>query len=75
MPADLITGLPEKILSQCGLVSMLLMIAVIWLAIQLAKTRAAWEEVMRIVAAQSQAQDNLERSYAKLKEIVSSAGR
>lgn len=75
MEAELLHELPEKILSQCGLVSALLMAAVVWLAVQLARTRAAWEDVMKIVAVQNTTHENVARSRAKLKGIVSAIRR
>jgi hypothetical protein len=35
--------IPAKLLSQCGIVTAVLVIAVVWLATRLAKTTAAWE--------------------------------
>lgn len=74
MYADLLSEIPEKILSQCGLVSALLVIAVIWLTIQLAKTRASWEqdrsEMMDIARLQNESFDNLVVSNAKLEGML-----
>jgi hypothetical protein len=74
-----------KIVSQCGLVSGLLVIAVAWLALQLAKTRAAWEAdraameklresdraaLMKIIEDSSAAYENLAVSHAKLEGML-----
>jgi hypothetical protein len=36
--------IPAKLLSQCGIVTAILVIGIVWLALQLAKTRADWEK-------------------------------
>lgn len=73
-PADLISDIPEKVLSQCGIVAGLLVVAVIWLAMQLAKTRAAWEAdraaMMQIIRSQNTSYDNLAVSHSKLEGIL-----
>ena len=71
---DLVTDLPGKILSQCGLVSGLLVAAVVYLASQLAKTRAAWESdrsgMAKLIESQNVAYEKLAVSSAKLEGIV-----
>jgi hypothetical protein len=77
--------LPAKVLSQCGLVSALLVVAVAWLAMQLAKTRAAWETdraaieklreadrqgMLKLLEASNEAYENLAVSHAKLEGML-----
>ena len=77
--------LPAKILSQCGLVSALLVAAVSWLAWQLAKTRAAWEAdrsemtklrdadrvaMLKLLESGNDAYENLAVSHAKLEGML-----
>lgn len=59
--------LPKEIFSQCGLVSSILVAAVIYLAASNAKTRSAWEEDRRTMAA---SYEKLAVSSAKLEGIV-----
>lgn len=72
--ADAISDIPDKILSQCGLVSGLLVAAVIWLAVQNAKTRAAWEAdragMREIIEDFTQSYNNLAVSHAKQEGIL-----
>lgn len=74
MLADVFTELPIKILSECGLVSGLLATGIIWLAIQLAKNRAACEadraSMMQILRAQDSSYSNLATAHAKLEGMV-----
>lgn len=65
--ADGIGDLPEKLLSQCGIASALLVAAVIYLAASNAKTRTAWEEDRKLMAS---AYEKLAVSNAKLEGIV-----
>ncbi len=80
-----LSDLPAKILSQCGLVSAILVVAVSWLAWQLAKTRAAWEAdraemgklreadraaMLKIVDSGNDAYELLAVSHAKLEGIL-----
>jgi hypothetical protein len=80
-----ISDLPAKIFSQCGLVSGLLVVAVSWLALQLAKTRAAWEAdraammqlreadkaaMLKLIESGNDAYDNLAVSHAKLEGML-----
>lgn len=77
--------LPAKILSQCGLVSALLVAAVSWLAWQLAKTRAAWEAdraemtklresdrvaMLKIIESGNDAYEMLAVSHAKIEGML-----
>lgn len=72
--ADAIGELPDRILSQCGLVSGLLVAAVIWLAVQLAKTRAAWETdrqgMKDVIEDLNTSYNNLAVSHAKQEGIL-----
>jgi hypothetical protein len=80
-----LTDLPSKIISQCGLVSALLVCAVSWLAWQLAKTRAAWETdrtemtklreadrsaMLKIIEAGNDAYESLAVSHAKIEGML-----
>jgi len=71
---DLGTELPERILNQCGIASGLLISGVIYLALQLAKTRAGWEAdrsgMMRIIEGQNDAYETLAASHAKMEGIL-----
>ena len=66
--------IPDRILTQCGLASGLLVSAVIYLALQLAKTRAGWESdrsgMMRIIEGQNDAYETLAQSHAKMEGIL-----
>lgn len=72
--AESFSELPDKILSQCGLVSALLVAAVIWLATQLAKTRAAWEAdrigMKTVIGDLNTSYNNLAVSQAKQEGIL-----
>lgn len=72
--AESISDIPDKVLSQCGLVSGLLVAAVIWLAVQLAKTRAAWEAdrgtMTNIIEDLNTSYGNLAVSHAKQEGIL-----
>lgn len=72
--SDLMNELPEKILNQCGLVAGLLVSAVVYLALQIAKTRAGWEtdrtNMMKIIEGQNDAYEALAVSHAKLEGII-----
>jgi len=65
--ADSLSDLPEKVLSQCGIASALMVAAIIYLAASNAKTRSAWEEDRRVMAA---SYDKLAVSHAKLEGMV-----
>lgn len=65
--AQSVSDLPEKVLSQCGIASALLVAAVIYLAASNAKTRSAWEEDRRLMAG---SYEKLAISSAKLEGIV-----
>lgn len=71
-PEDLGVQLSEKILSQCGIASGLLVVAVVYLAVSNAKTRSAWE-VDR--AGMIKSYEQLAVSHAKLEGIVLSFQR
>lgn len=79
MNADILTEIPEKIFSQCGLVSALLAFAVIWLAIQLAKTRVGWETdragMMQVIRSQNTSYENLVISHSKLESVFLRIGQ
>lgn len=72
--ADIISDLPERIINQCGVVSGLLISAVIYLALQIAKTRAGWESdrssMMKIIEGQNDAYEALAVSHAKLEGLI-----
>ncbi len=83
-----LADLPAKLVSQCGLISGMLVIAVAWLAWQLAKTRAAWESdraemtrlretdrqsVQKIIEAGHAAYDKLAVSHAKIEGMLLAA--
>jgi len=65
--AQSVSDLPDKVLSQCGIASALLVAAVIYLATNNARTRSAWEEDRKMMAA---SYDKLAVSHAKLEGIV-----
>lgn len=65
--SDGIGGVPEQILSQCGLASGLLVAAVIYLAAANAKTRTAWEADRAVMAS---SYEKLAVSHAKLEGII-----
>ena len=64
----------EHILSECGIVSTLLFVFVVYLAVQLAKTRGAWESdragMMKIIAAHQSSWENLAGSHSKLEGML-----
>lgn len=62
-----LNDLPEKVFTQCGIASALLVAAVIYLAMTNTKTRDAWEEDRKLMAA---AYEKLAISHAKLEGIV-----
>lgn len=72
--ADSISDIPDRVLSQCGLVSGLLASAVVWLAVQNAKTRAAWETdrsaLTNIIEDLNTSYNNLAVSHAKQEGIL-----
>lgn len=74
MSADILTEIPEKIFSQCGLVAVLLVVGILYLAAQLAKTRAGWEadrtRLMQVIGSQNTSYDNLALSNARLEGIM-----
>ncbi len=74
MFADIFTELPDRIISQCGLVSGLLVAAVVYLAVQLAKTRAGWEQdranMMNVIRAHEASYTNMAASHAKLEGML-----
>lgn len=59
--------IPDKLMSQCGIASALLVAAVIYLAASNAKTRSAWEEDRKMMAA---SYEKLAVSNAKLEGMV-----
>ncbi len=65
--AEGLNDLPEKMFTQCGIASALLVAAVIYLAMTNTKTRDAWEEDRKLMAA---AYEKLAVSNAKLEGIV-----
>jgi hypothetical protein len=80
-----LADLPSKILSQCGIVTALLVVAISWLSVQLAKTRAAWEAdraameklreadraaMMTVLQQSNDAYENLAVSHAKLEGML-----
>lgn len=77
--ADVFADLPEKILSQCGLVTGLLVAALVWTTRQLAKERADREaeraQLMQVIRAQNTSYDNLAVSHAKLEGILLAANK
>lgn len=77
-----ITGLgdlPAKLLSQCGLVSGVLVVAIVWLALQLAKARASWEAdrvgMLKMYNEQTIALEKVATSNAKLEGILMAVQR
>lgn len=62
-----LNDLPEKVFTQCGIASALLVAAVIYLAMTNTKTRDAWEEDRKLMAA---AYEKLAVSNAKLEGII-----
>jgi hypothetical protein len=69
-----LTDLPAKLLSQCGIVTAVLVIGIVWLALQLAKTRASWETdragMMKMFQEQNAAFDKIAISHAKLEGML-----
>jgi hypothetical protein len=69
-----LSDLSKALLSQCGLASAFLCIAIIWLALQLAKLRAACEEdrqvMMKAIDKQNDAYETLAVSHSKLEGIL-----
>lgn len=69
-----LTGLSERLLSQCGLVTAVLFAGIVWLALQLAKTRAGWETdrsgMLKMYDTQNTAYENLATSHAKLEGML-----
>jgi hypothetical protein len=69
-----LSDLPAKLLSQCGLVSAVLIVAVVWLALQLAKARDGWEKdragMLKMMAEQNSAYDKIAISHAKIEAVL-----
>jgi hypothetical protein len=69
-----IIDLPARVLTQCGLVSGLLMVAIIYLAIELAKARALSEtdraSYVKLLNEQTAAQRELAIANAKLEGML-----
>lgn len=69
-----LSDLPARLLSQCGLVTAVLVIGIVWLAVQLAKTRAGWETdragMMKLYAEQNAAYDKIAASHNKLEGML-----
>lgn len=62
-----VSDIPDKLMSQCGIASALLVAAVIYLAASNAKTRSAWEEDRKMMAS---SYEKLAVSNAKLEGMV-----
>lgn len=62
-----VSDIPDKLMSQCGIASALLVAAVIYLAASNAKTRSAWEEDRKLMAS---SYEKLAVSNAKLEGMV-----
>lgn len=66
--------LSEKILSQCGLATAILVAGIVWLAMQNAKTRQAWEtdrsELIKIIVNQNSSNQNLTVAKEKLETLL-----
>lgn len=71
---DALSGLPGEIFSKCGLVSGLLLAAVLWLAVQLAKRSAKAEadrdEMLKLIGAKTQAYENLALAKTMLEGML-----
>lgn len=69
-----LSELPERLLSQCGLVTLVLLAGIVWLSAQLAKTRAGWETdragMMKLYAEQNDAYEKIAISHAKLEGMI-----
>lgn len=69
-----LSDLPAKLLSQCGLVSGILVAAVIWLALQLAKARQVSETdratFVKMMNEQNVAYEKMAVSHSKLEGML-----
>lgn len=77
LSADGIPGLselPEKVLTQCGLVTLVLLVAILWLASQLAKAHSGWEadraSMLKNSQEQNAAYERMASAHAELRGIV-----
>lgn len=72
--ADLLSELPEKLFSQCGLVSLILFAGVVYFAGTTAKARTGWTDdragMMTIIRSQDESVNKLSVAYAKLEAIL-----
>lgn len=69
-----LADLPDKLLSQCGIVNAVLVTGIVWLAMQLAKTRASWETdragMLKMHSEQTVALEKVATSNAKLEGML-----
>lgn len=69
-----IGDLPEKLLTQCGLVTLVLLCGIFWLAAQLAKAHAGWEAdragMLKNNKEQADAYEKMAAAHAELRGIV-----
>jgi hypothetical protein len=69
-----LSDLPAKIFSQCGLVAGILVVAVVWLALQLAKTRAGWEAdragLLKMVSDTNDSYDRIAIAHARIEAVL-----
>jgi hypothetical protein len=77
--ADFITGLPEKILSQCGLLTAVFAAGTFYFATGQAKARTQWLDdrkgMMTIIRAQDDNFNKLSVAHAKLEGMLLAAQR
>lgn len=66
--------LTERILSQCGIISGVFIVAIVWLALRLVKTMAAWQEdrasMLKLYDAQNDAYEKLAVAHAEIKGML-----
>jgi len=71
------TEVMAKLLSECGIISVLFSVAVVWLALQLAKEREAREEdrktALNTIERYSKAYENVIVSNSKLEGMLSNS--
>jgi hypothetical protein len=69
-----LSDLPAKFLTECGLAAAFLLVAVVWLAFHLAKTRAGWEAdragLLKMIIDTNDSYDKIAIAHARIEAVL-----